>query len=77
MEVIMSKYKRCPFCGAEVDRDVNFIVQLKDGSFAFDHFCKHDENLISVIHLYGDSVEEIIDLWNRRVGDEVETSESL
>lgn len=65
----MVELKPCPFCGseAEVFKDVTFIAETgeKIGEIAFFVWCTKCTALVS-----GNTKEEAIEAWNRRVKDE-------
>ena len=61
--------KPCPFCGKNNVYIRNY--DLKNNRWSLDHFCDRDknDNLTIVIYVYGNSNEEVIEKWNKRIGD--------
>jgi hypothetical protein len=71
--------RKCPFCGEEVIFRDPYISQFgDDGTWNFNHYCKHKPNKLGVvITIYGDSEEEVISKWEGACCAEEQTSESL
>ena len=67
----MNKLKPCPFCGEVITplKSSLSICKLNDGTFALNHFCesKRKCDVGVAISIYGDSEDEVIESWNRRV----------
>ena len=61
--------KPCPFCGSEEIYVYNF--DENNNRWNLSHFCENDKNnnLTIAISVYGYSREEIIEKWNKRIGD--------
>ena len=64
------KLKPCPFCGR---KDVYISFFDRDNGeriWILNNYCPPDDELSIVINVYGNSKEEVIERWNRRVEDE-------
>ena len=62
----MNKVKTgsCPFCG----NTKFFISNFADNQWALSHYCPYErEELNIAITVYGETYEEVIEKWNRRV----------
>lgn len=66
----MEEIKKCPLCGEQVyikDK----CVSITDGVMSFIHFCNGYTAKKGIsISLHGESVDEIISLWNREIRTE-------
>ena len=70
----MSRLKDCAFCNNAVDDNVHFNGFNK--RWIFNHYCKTIPGRLSVtIDIYGESEQEVVDLWNGN--HENQKSESL
>ena len=68
----MKKMKNCPFCNRAVNEEYPY-VHFNDslGTWIFSHYCKNPGRVLSVtIDIYGNSEQEVIDLWNGDCSEE-------
>lgn len=73
----MKKMKPCPFCRKSVDADdeIYGVDYLKSKNvWQFLHTCNYDAkvkpHIDTTISVYGNTMEEVIERWNRRAGNE-------
>lgn len=61
--------KPCPFCGGEEISISSFKVHGIT-QYNLSHYCTHaDVGLTVAINVYGDSLDEVFEKWNRRQYD--------
>lgn len=62
----MSRLKECPFCNKAVDDGYPYLhLNENTNKWIFSHYCKTMPNRLSVtIDIYGESEQEVVDLWN-------------
>ena len=60
--------KPCPFCG---NNDVHISnYNIEESKWGLDHYCPYENGRMSiVISVYGKSKQEVINKWNKRIGD--------
>ena len=61
------KVRECPFCKKEVHLEYPYMLQLKDGTYSFNHFCTHAPELAVTIIVHGDTPEQVAERWNGNV----------
>jgi hypothetical protein len=75
----MEQLKMCPFCGADVNTDLEWMGVRYNGmigKWVFSHWCNQKDATDGVfITVYGNSKQDVIDKWNGE--HEEQTSESL
>ena len=69
--------RKCPFCGAEIEVAYPYLGELRNGGMVFYHYCKFEEELGTVITIYGKTEEEIIAKLTGEYYAKEQTSESV
>lgn len=62
--------KPCPFCGRKDVYISPFDGDNGERAWNLSHYCPHDDGLNIVINVYGNSEEEVIEKWNKRIKGE-------
>ena len=65
-----NEWRPCPFCGNIPDNTRSiFFTKLDSGGMAWNHFCHETKDShTGCVTIYGETMEEIKERWNRGQG---------